>query len=338
MPAGDSPAGSSGRQVAARPVLLPALAWVILALVTSASAALWGVTSGSPLSVQLGATVARAAADVAGVTCVGMALVGVLLPRPERLSGAALRTRTHLQAGLDRAMIAVAGGWAAAVALGIAFRAADAFGTSLSDLGVLALRDWTFKLSAGRGMVLSAACAIAVLVLAMLRLRDPERFQNRLPLVIALFGVLTPAVTGHGSTSPDHQLAVVVVALHAGAAALWVGGLAAVLATLGRHRTLLATVLPRFSRLAGACLFTVGLTGVVNALLRLSSPAALLDTPYGWLVLAKAAALVVLAGLGGLARQRLTAGRQPVLRWAGLEVALMAITLGLTAALTQMAG
>ena len=48
--------------------------------------------------------------------------------------------------------------------------------------------------------------------------------------------------------------------------------------------------------------------------------------------------LVLLGGLGGLARRRLHAGRMPVLRWAGIEVALMAVTLGLAAALTQTAG
>ena len=44
---------------------------------------------------------------------------------------------------------------------------------------------------------------------------------------------------------------------------------------------------------------------------------------------------LLLAGLGGLARRRLAAGRSPVLRWAGYEVALMAVTLGLAAVLSQ---
>ena len=46
---------------------------------------------------------------------------------------------------------------------------------------------------------------------------------------------------------------------------------------------------------------------------------------------------MLLAWLGWLARSRLAAGRTPVLRWAGFEVALMAATLGLAAALTQTA-
>ena len=65
--------------------------------------------------------------------------------------------------------------------------------------------------------------------------------------------MLTPAVTGHAGTSADHQLAVVTVALHVAAAALWVGGLGALVVVLARHRALLDGVLPRFSPLAGVC-------------------------------------------------------------------------------------
>jgi copper resistance protein D len=46
---------------------------------------------------------------------------------------------------------------------------------------------------------------------------------------------------------------------------------------------------------------------------------------------------VALSGLGWLARRRLAARRLPVLRWAGVEVAVMAVTIGLAAALTQTA-
>jgi copper resistance protein D len=108
-----------------------------------------------------------------------------------------------------------------------------------------------------------------------------------------------------------------------------------VLALVARHRALLDAVLPRFSTLAGGCVIAVAATGVVNAATRLDGWAALPGTGYGQLVLAKTALLLVLAGLGGLARRRLRAHRRPVLRWAGLEVALMALTMGVAAALTQ---
>jgi putative copper resistance protein D len=207
----------------------------------------------------------------------------------------------------------------------------------MSELGATELRTFAFTLAAGRGLLLTAGCAAAVLVCAGVRTRDPDRVPERVVLVAALLGALTPAVTGHAGTAADHQLAVVTVALHVAAAALWVGGLGAVLVVAAPRPRLLDAVLPRFSTLAGGCLACVVVSGVLNAILRVSSPAALVSTGYGWLVLAKSVCVVGLAGLGYLARRRLATRRLPVLRWAGVEVALMAVTLGLAAALTQSA-
>jgi putative copper resistance protein D len=207
----------------------------------------------------------------------------------------------------------------------------------MSALGAAELRTFALTLPAGRGLLLSAGCAIAVLVCAALRTRDPDRVPQRVVLVAALLGALTPAVTGHAGTAADHQLAVVTVALHVAAAALWVGGLGALLAVAAPRPRLLDVVLPRFSTLAGGCLACVVVSGVLNAVLRVPSLTALVTTGYGGLVLAKSVCVVALGGLGWLARRRLAARRLPVLRWAGVEVALMAVTIGLAAALTQSA-
>lgn len=304
----------------------------MLAVGTAAAASIAaGALLDAPLPVLLGTSVTRSGMTVAGVACVGLALVGVLLPT----AGAQAREATSTRRRADRAIVVTAGAWVVLVLAGITFRAADAFGRPVAALGVGQLLAWSTELAAGRGMLLTAGCALVVLGCSVVRLREPEKVAPRIPLVAALLGVLTPAVTGHASSAPDHQLAVVTIALHAGAAALWVGGLGALLALVASRRRLLVNALPRFSTLAGVCVVTVGLTGVLNAQVRLGSWGALLTTGYGGLVLAKAACLVLLAGLGGLARRRLAAGRTPVLRWAGIEVALMAVTLGLAAALTQ---
>ncbi len=309
--------------------------WVVLAVGTaSAAAVLAGGLAATALPVLLGATITRAAADAAAVACVGLALVATLLPlghaRPPRELRGVLR-------GVDRATVATAGGWLVLVLLGIGFRAAEAYGRPMSGLGATELRTFAFTLAAGRGLLLAAGCAAAVLVCAALRTRDPGRVPQRVVLVAALLGALTPAVTGHAGTAADHQLAVVTVALHVAAAALWVGGLGAVLVVAAPRPRLLDAVLPRFSTLAGACLACVVVSGVLNAVLRVSSFTALITTGYGRLVLAKAACVVVLGGLGYLARRRLASRRLPVLRWAGVEVVLMAVTIGLAAALTQSA-
>jgi len=308
----------------------PAL-WAVVAVVSTVVAAvLAGALAGTTLPALLGTGVTRAGGDVAGIACVGLALVGVLLP-----VGVPEANRVRRRA--DRALVAVGSAWLVLALLGIAFRAADGYGRPVTSLTGPDLLVWTTNLAAGRGALLTVACAAAVLGCAIARLRDPDLVAGRIVLVIALLGMLTPGVTGHASSSASHEVAVTTVALHVAAASLWVGGLGALLVLLGRRRELLATALPRFSTLAGACLAVVTVSGVLTAQVRLGSWAALFFTGYGALVIAKAGALVLLGGLGLLTRRRMAAGRVPVLRWAGIEVTLMAVTLGLAAALSQTA-
>ena len=308
----------------------PAL-WAVVAVVSTVVAAvLAGALAGTTLPALLGTGVTRAGGDVAGIACVGLALVGVLLP-----VGAPEANRVRRRA--DRALVAVGSAWLVLALLGIAFRAADGYGRPVTTLTGPDLLVWTTNLAAGRGALLTVACAAAVLGCAIARLRDPDLVAGRIVLVIALLGMLTPGVTGHASSSASHEVAVTTVALHVAAASLWVGGLGAMLVLLGRRRELLARALPRFSTLAGACLAVVTVSGVLTAQVRLGSWAALFFTGYGALVIAKTGALVLLGGLGLLTRRRMAAGRVPVLRWAGIEVMLMAVTLGLAAALSQTA-
>jgi copper resistance protein D len=310
--------------------LTPAL-WAVLALATTVVAAvLAGALASTTLPALLGTGLTRAGADVAGITCVGLALVGLFLP-----VGAPEANRVRRRA--DRALVVVGGAWVVLALLGIAFRAADGYGRPVTSLTGPDVLVWTTNLAAGRGALLTVACAAAVLGCAVGRLRDPGLVPGRIVLVIALLGMLTPGVTGHASSSASHEVAVTTVALHVAAASLWVGGLAAILVLLGRRRELLVTALPRFSTLAGACLAVVTVSGVLTAQVRLGSWAALFFTGYGALVIAKAVALVLIGGLGLLTRRRMAAGRTPVLRWAGIEVTLMAVTLGLAAALSQAA-
>lgn len=306
----------------------PAL-WALVAVGTAVvSAVLAGALAGTTLPALLGTGITRAGADVAGIACVGLALVGVLLP-----VGAPEANRVRRQA--DRALVALGGTWLVLALLAIAFRAADGYGRAVTSLTWRDVLVWATNLAAGRGALLTVACAAAVLGCAIARTRDPDLVAVRIVLVIALLGMLTPGVTGHASSSASHEVAVTTVALHVAAASLWVGGLGALLVLLGRRRELLARALPRFSTLAGACLAVVTVSGLLTAQVRLGSWAALFLTGYGALVIAKVGALVLLGLLGLLTRRRMAAGRMPVLRWAGTEVVLMAVTLGLAAALSQ---
>ena len=293
------------------------LGWVGLTVAAaSVAAVLAGGLAVTALPVLLGATITRSAADVAGVACVGLALVATLLPLGHR--GRPPRELPDVLRGVDRATVAVAGCWIGLVLVGIGFRAAEGLRASPERAGQHRTGDVRARPLRGPG-----AAADRRVRGGRSRLRGsahPRPGPGPAAvgvLVVALLGTLTPALTGHAGSSADHELAVVTVALHVTAAALWVGGLGAVLVVAAPRPRLLAAVLPRFSKLAGGCLACVVVSGVLNAILRVTSWAALVTTGYGWLVLAKSACVVVLAGLGGLARHRLAAGKLPVLRLGG---------------------
>ena len=117
--------------------------WVGLTIGTaSAAAVLAGGLAATALPVLLGATVTRAAGDLAAVACVGLALVATLLPL-----GANRRKPRELPdvlRGVDRATVAVAGAWLVLVLLGVGFRAAEAYGRPVGALGATELRTFAF--------------------------------------------------------------------------------------------------------------------------------------------------------------------------------------------------
>lgn len=169
-------------------------------------------------------------------------------------------------------------------------------------------------------------------------------------LAAASLGALLPlATTGHAHGSGGHDLAMVSAALHLVGVAAWVGGLAALLAG-GRRLPgpALVTAVTRYSRIAGLCLVAVAASGLVNAAVRLGTAAALFDSRYGNLVIAKTAAVVVLAGFGAVHRRRtirlLTgesgsgppawAARRPFLRLGAAEVAVMGVAVAIGAGLS----
>ncbi len=160
-------------------------------------------------------------------------------------------------------------------------------------------------------------------------------------LAVALVGLaLPPLLTGHSASAGDHDAALSSLTLHVLAASLWIGGLAAVIWLACRKAPKsLAVALPRFSTLAIVCFATVGLSGLLNAYIRIGAWSDL-GTRYGELVLAKATALIALGIFGYRHRARTlpaaAAGdRRAFVRLAGVEVAVMAIAVGLAVALSK---
>ena len=280
----------------------------------------------------------RALAEISMAVAVGALLLAAFLVPPQRsgfLDVAGYRA--------IRSAAVAAFAWALAAALMVPLTVADTLGRPLGDvLDVGLLAQTVPRLSTATAWL--ATALIALLVLAACRTVLGWGWTV-VTFGLSVIGPLPVALTGHSATGGSHDVASDSLMLHVLAACLWVGGLIAVLGTAAARgpdrATALATAVPRYSRLALVCWLAVGLTGVVNALVRVA-PADLLTTGYGGLVVGKAVALGVLGGLG-LAHRRWTVARAAagetgaLVRLAAVEIVVMLATIGLAVALGRSA-
>jgi copper transport protein len=190
--------------------------------------------------------------------------------------------------------------------------------------------------SSATGWTLLARAVLAAglaLVLRPIWRRDtpPSVAHTALAGVLALAVVVTTAAIGHPVAGPWPGLAVAVAVIHAAAMAVWLGGLAALLAVVLRPAaepvpatTDLPGLLTAWSRLAFGSVAALVVTGTVQAVREVESPTALFVTAYGWILLAKLALVVVLLGAAGVSRvwvqQRLGLRRSPAPRRRGVTV------------------
>lgn len=295
---------------AAAVLLLGALAW----------AGAWLLAGGQAAPA---ASAVRAIADVAAVAVLGLTVLPVLdepRHRPELVRAAAGPV----------AVVAVV--WLIAEAVRLTVAAAQAADVRLTRLRLHTLAEFTTTLG-GRAALLSLVAAALVCVLALVRASAARVAMA----AAAVIGLCARAVTGHAGDSVPGATAVVV---HILAASLWCGVLLALAMTVA-HRGQWARMLPRFSALALACVVVLLVAGSAGALVTVPSPAALLSSGYGRLLLAKVAVAAVLVVLAWFNRRRwlpaarghrIDAGRS--LRRAQREVALMVGALTLAAALS----
>jgi cytochrome c oxidase assembly factor CtaG/putative copper export protein len=129
-------------------------------------------------------------------------------------------------------------------------------------------------------------------------------------LLLSLVGLVPAALIGHSSSSSDHEGAINSLGLHLVGVSAWVGGiimLALLSGILGGTGTggkaasnpdITEPTLRRFSALAGFAFALVFASGVVNASIRVTNWGDLFGSAYGQLILAKAAATLVLGGIG----------------------------------------
>jgi copper transport protein len=186
-------------------------------------------------------------------------------------------------------------------------------------------------------------------------------FATLFVAVPLVYLVLCPALSGHGSSQSPVALNFTVNAIHVGAMAVWLGGLATLLlvlpaatrsATTSADRgRLLAGPLARFSTLALAMVGLLMATGLIQAYVYVRHFGDLFSTGYGRAVLAKFLLLLCVIGvaaynrrssvpeLEAIAERGESPGRPGVLLRRALraEVTLLAVVIGVTAALASYA-
>lgn len=160
-----------------------------------------------------------------------------------------------------------------------------------------------------------------------------------LTTVLAVISLVPMATQGHSGDLRNHDAAVLSLVLHVIFAALWLGGL--LLLVIVRPivtRDSLETLLRRYSSLALVAFIGVVISGYARALTAISRWEDW-ATPYGVLLLAKIAALLILGVFGALQRRRLipkaSMGKGTFWSFVVTELAIMGIASGAAAALAR---
>jgi putative copper export protein len=145
--------------------------------------------------------------------------------------------------------------------------------------------------------------AIAGLAVAVAG-REGDRPRGALAVVAlaAAGALLADVLSSHAAAGQNPVLDVSIQSVHVISVGLWMGGLVGLLLTLRRRSPDDTTGrdVRRFSRLATVGIAAVAGTGLLRAIGEVQTPAALVSTDFGRLVIAKTALLSVLAMLGAV--------------------------------------
>ncbi|MGW8482763.1 cytochrome c oxidase assembly protein [Microbacterium sp. NPDC055903] len=161
-----------------------------------------------------------------------------------------------------------------------------------------------------------------------------------LTAVLAAASFLPLATQGHSGDLAGHNIAVNSILLHTVGAAVWLGGLLSLVLLRGAAGLDTAALVRRYSSIALAAFAVVAISGLARSVVALGSWSALM-TPYGGILIAKAALLVAMGALGAWYRIRLIpklSGERSA-RWFWMlvlcEVSLMGLASGAAAALAR---
>lgn len=316
-----------------------ALAAVLVGLVLTPVATIPGVP-GPDAVVRFGLPIARVLFDLAAVATVGLNLLPFLvgMARP--------KAADPVLAGTRRAAAFSALALAVCSVVVLVLQTAEVLSQNGSGISPSLVAEYVRSVSAGKALVFVGVVALISFALSIWAVRSGDAVPAELRAAVALFALLPLPVTGHATDFRWQDYAMISMELHVLGAAVWMGGLSAVVIVLAANRTLLATALPRFSMLATVCLCVVAVSGLFNAVVELASVpgrnlfAVLFGTGYGTLVILKLVCYGGLAALGANIRWRLMPGivrhqRTALVGWATFELAVMGAAFGFAVVLTR---
>ncbi|MGW8812440.1 copper resistance D family protein [Gordonia terrae] len=231
----------------------------------------------------------------------------------------------------------LAGVWVLATLVGAWVRTADRAGIEVLDVKAGDFGDVLFS---GAPEMVALVAGLLVLAWVVLDLLTGVEIPVLVVGALAAIGVLATSIAGH---SGNDSWGPFLIGAHALAAAWWCGLLAAMLISV-RGRSGWARSLPVFSGRAPWAVGVLTVTGLISGLVEIDGPANLVSSGYGRILLAKAVLLVILVGLAAWHRrrwlpavQRHRSSETASVRAAVVELAIMAVALGLAAGLSATA-
>jgi copper transport protein len=282
----------------------------------SATAADW------PLRIAI--WTARLALYVALFAGVGGALFAAWIAKARPLPGAG-----------EKIILAMLWGGLVVLPVSVGLQGLDALGVPLSSLFLFAVWKAGFDTTYGW----TAMLALAGLLAALVSMRTHGNAARLLSLA-ALIGVgLALAASGHASSATPQSLMRPAVFLHVAAVAFWIGSLWPLAATQHGAATPARQALCRFSRIIPWAVVVLLVSGGVLAVVQIAAVEALWTTAYGYVFLAKMAAVLLLFALAGINRflltPRLEAGDAMAVRGfrrsVGMEIAVALVILAIVA-------
>jgi methionine-rich copper-binding protein CopC/putative copper export protein len=294
----------------------------------------FGVGVAAPASIgsqtagdSLLATILRALADVGLFLVVGAAAIAFL----------ALRSREGLPEAIRLRLLRI-GKWATwlTVVMWVALLLVDAVSVGMGNVR------WSTLLlgsDPGRRVLIGAQLAVATHWAVRLGGRAREASAITVSTVLAAFAVGlvgTAALGGHTAIGGNELAGFALRALHLLALGGWLGSVAlGWWVTRGSTARVGRQLWGCVSRVATVGLVLTGATGLLLSARSVATITALLSTTYGALVVIKIVGLVVLGALGFLATRSIAHGRVPARRALLVELVVMAVLIGVAAALAS---